>query len=97
MRRTLLVLAAALAVTGCQDRRKASIEKIGQDEAVLRKAGAAVNEVIRNAADCETAKPLMVEAYQQIEDARTEATVPASQNTLDALKSQLDRVQQACP
>jgi hypothetical protein len=56
-----------------------------------------VNEVIRNAADCEVARPLLTEAYQRIEDARTEVTVPASRATLDALKIQVDRVAQACP
>ena len=34
--------------------------------------GAAVNEVLRNASDCEVAKPLMTEAYQRIEDAGRE-------------------------
>jgi hypothetical protein len=97
MRRTLLVLAAALAVAGCHDRRKAAVEKVGEDQETIRRAGAAVNEVIRNAADCETAKPLMVEADQLIADARQKVTVPASQQTLDALKSQVDRVRQACP
>jgi hypothetical protein len=87
----------ALALGGCEDPNKKAIEKIGHDEELLRKVGAAVNEVLRNAADCEVARPLMTEAYQGIEDARKEAVVPASQPTLDALKSQLDRVAQACP
>jgi hypothetical protein len=98
MQKTVLVVVlAALATAGCEDRRKAAVERIAADEAIVRKAGAAVNEVVRNAADCEIAKPLMVEAYQAIEDARAQATVAASQATLGALKSQVDRVQQACP
>jgi hypothetical protein len=87
----------ALVLGACEDRRKKAIEKVGHDEELLRKVGAAVNEVVRNAADCEVAKPLMTEAYQRIDAARGEATVPASQPTLDALKSQVDRVAQACP
>jgi hypothetical protein len=95
--RVLVVGLLALALAGCEDRRKKAIEKVSQDEEILRKAGAAVNEVIRNSPDCAVAKPLMAEAYERIEAARGEATVPASQQTLDALKAQVDRVAQACP
>ena len=70
--RLLVVGLLALALGGCEDRHKKAIEKIGHDEEILRKVGAAVNEVIRNAPDCEVAKPLMTEAYQRIEDARRE-------------------------
>jgi hypothetical protein len=98
MRRwTLAVALLAVALGGCEDRRKKAMERVGHDEELLRKVGAAVNEVVRNAADCEVARPLVTEAYQRIEDARQEATVPASQPTLDTLKSQVDRVAQACP
>jgi hypothetical protein len=93
----LTLAVALLALGGCEDPNKKAIEKINQDQELLQKAGAAVNEVLRNASDCEVAKPLLTEAYQRIEDARAEARVPASQPTLDALKSQVDRVDQACP
>jgi hypothetical protein len=95
--RVLVVGLLALALGGCEDKNKKAIEKIGHDEELLRKVGAAVNEVLRNAADCDAAKPLMTEAYQRIEEARGQAVVAASQPTLDALKSQVDRVAQACP
>jgi len=93
----LIVGLLALAAAGCEDRRKKAIEKVDHDQEILRKAGAAVNEVIRNASDCEVAKPLLAEAYQRIDDARRQVTVPASQETLDALKVQVDRVAQVCP
>jgi nitrogenase subunit NifH len=93
----LIVGLLALAAAGCEDRRKKAIEKVDHDQEILRKAGAAVNEVIRNAPDCEVAKPLLTEAYQRIDDARRQVTVPASQETLDALKVQVDRVAQVCP
>ena len=95
--RVLVVGLLALAPGGCEDRSKKAIEKIDHDQEILRKAGAAVNEVIRNSPDCDVAKPLLTEAYQRIEDARREVSVAASQQTLDALKSQVDRVAQACP
>jgi hypothetical protein len=95
--RWLVVGLLALAPCGCEYRHKKAIEKIGADEEILRKVNAAVNEVIRNSTDCEVAKPLLTEAYQRIEEAGREVTVPASRPTLDALKSQVDRVAQACP
>ncbi len=95
--RVLVVGLLALALAGCEDPNKKAIEKIGHDEEVLRRVGLAVNEVVRNAADCEVAKPLMAEAYQRIEEARPEVTGPASRPTLDALKTQVDRVAQVCP
>jgi len=95
--RALVVGLLALALGGCEYRHKKAIEKIGSDEEILRKVGAAVNEVLRNASDCEVAKPLLTEAYQRIEDAGREVSAPASRPTLDALKSQVDRVAQACP
>jgi predicted aminopeptidase len=93
----LIACLAALALTGCEDRRKKAIEQIGSDEAIVKKASAAVNEVIRNSTDCEAAKPLLTEAYAAIETAQREATLPASQQTLLALKAQADRVAQVCP
>ena len=95
--RLIVIVLLAAAVTGCQDRRKQAIERIGQDEAILKKVNGAVNEVIRNAADCEVAKPLLTEAYGRVNEARPQLTLSASQQTLDALKVQLDRVAQVCP
>jgi pyridoxal/pyridoxine/pyridoxamine kinase len=93
----LAVTVLALVACGAEDRRKKAIEKIDHDQEALRKAGAAVNEVIRNQTDCEVAKPLLVEAYQRIEEARGEVSAPATRQTLDALKVQVDRVAQVCP
>jgi hypothetical protein len=95
--RFLVVAVLALVACGTEDRRKKAIEKIDHDQEALRRAGAAVNEVIRNSPDCEVAKPLIQEAYQRIEDARREVRVPASQETLNTMKVQVDRVAQVCP
>jgi hypothetical protein len=93
----LVACLGAVALCGCEDRRKKAIETIGHDEEIMRKAGAAVNEVVRNSTDCDVAKPLLTEAYGAIESARHQVTIPASQETLNALKAQVDRVAQACP
>ena len=98
MKRWILAIGIlAVVASGCEDRRRKAIEKVDHEQEAIRKAGAAVNEVIRNQADCEVAKPLIPEAYQRIEDARKQVSVPASQETLNALKVQVDRVAQVCP
>ncbi|HSD26469.1 MAG TPA: hypothetical protein VLL75_04150 [Vicinamibacteria bacterium] len=98
MKRWILAIGVlAVVASGCEDRRRKAIEKVDHEQEAIRKAGAAVNEVIRNQADCEVAKPLIPEAYQRIEDARKQVSVPASQETLNALKVQVDRVAQVCP
>ena len=93
----LAVSVVTLVACGAAESRKKAVEKVDHDQEAIRKAGAAVNEVIRNQADCEVAKPLIPEAYQRIEAARKEVSVPASQETLNVLKVQVDRVAQVCP
>ncbi len=95
--RLLVVSLVAVLTVGCENPRKKAIERIDVDKEILGKANGAVNEVIRNAADCEVAKPLMAEAYQRLDEARREARLAASQRTLDVLKTQLDRMAQVCP
>ena len=96
--RRLVVGLLALALGGCEYRNKKAIEKIGNDEEILRKVGAVVNEVLRNASDCEVAKPLIdrgLPAHRR--RAPGGRRFPRVGPTLDALKSQVDRVAQACP
>ncbi|MGD8895737.1 MAG: hypothetical protein PVJ73_06860 [Acidobacteriota bacterium] len=97
MRGVLLVVLLGLAIGGCENRTKEAVDKADHDAAAISKASAAVNEVIRNSTDCEAAKPLFPEAYQRIEEARGVVDAPATQETLAALKAQVDRVAQACP
>ena len=97
MRGVLLVVLLGLAIGGCQDRRKEQIDEVDHDAAAIKKASAAVNEVIRNSTDCAAAKPLFPEAYQRIEEARQLVDAPATQETLAVLKAQVDRVAQVCP
>ncbi|HXY39219.1 MAG TPA: hypothetical protein VEQ10_06090 [Vicinamibacteria bacterium] len=87
----------AVTVLACQDPRQKAIEQVGHDEALLKEVNGKVNEVIRNSADCDAAKPLILEADQKIEEVRPQLSAPASGQTLDALKAQLDRIKQVCP
>ncbi len=91
-----VLIAGSLALAGCEDPNKKGIERSNQDREVLSEANGAVNEVIRNAADCSVATPLIAEARQKIQEARGRLRIVASQQTLEVLKLQLDRVASAC-
>jgi hypothetical protein len=96
MQRVLSVLVFSLVCLGCEEKQKA-MENLAADQEVMKAASAAANEVVRNATDCAAAKPLIPEAYRQIDEARTQAKAAASQQILDTLKQQVDRVAQLCP
>jgi outer membrane murein-binding lipoprotein Lpp len=93
----MALVLSPLFLAGCSSQREKQIEKIHDDEETVKKASAAVNEVIRASTDCDAAKPLMAEAYKQIEEADKLVTAPATHQTLSALKAQVDRVAQVCP
>ena len=97
MRGLVVALLLGVALGGCRDPRKEAVEKVGQDAEAVSKASGAVNQVIRNSTDCAAAKPLIPEAYQRIEEARQVVEVRATQETLAALKAQVDRIDQLCP
>ncbi len=96
MRRAIGVLSLSLSCVGCEEKQK-SMENLAHDQDVVKAASAAANEVVRNATDCAAAKPLVPEAYRQIDEARKNARAAASQQILDTLKTQVDRVDQLCP
>jgi hypothetical protein len=96
MQRALGVLVVSLACLGCEEKQK-GMENLAHDQEVMKAASAAANEVVRNATDCAVAKPLVPEAYRQIDEARKNARAAASQQILDRLKAQVDRVAQVCP
>jgi len=96
MKRALWVLLVSLGLAACEEKQKA-MENLAADQEVMKAASAAANEVVRNATDCAVAKPLIPEAYRQIDEARGKAKAAASQQILDTLKQQVDRVAQLCP
>ena len=96
MKRVAAGLVLMLAVVGCQEKENA-MENLAHDQDITKAASEAANAVIRNATDCEAAKPLIPEAYRQIEEARANAKAAASQQILNTLKQQVDRVAQLCP
>ena len=97
MRVLAVAVLLAVAIGGCRDRRKEAVEKVDHDAEAVSKASGAVSQVIRNSTDCAAAKPLIPEAYQRIEEARQVVDTPATHETLNALKIQVDRIAQLCP
>lgn len=96
MKRALVATVLSLCCLGCEEKQK-QMENLAADNEVVKAASAAVNEVVRNATDCTAAKPLIPEAYRQIDEARKNAKAAASSQILDTLKQQVDRVAQLCP
>jgi uncharacterized protein HemX len=96
MKRALVATMLSLGCLGCQEKQQ-QMENLAADNDVVKQASAAANEVVRNATDCTAAKPLIPEAYRQIDAARANAKAAASQQILDTLKQQVDRVAQLCP
>ena len=71
--------------------------RIGHDTQLLQDAQQAVNEVVRNAPDCQAAKASMAEANAKIEDAAARVQTAAGRTTLDAMRKQVARVAELCP
>ncbi len=96
MKRALAGLLLVLVCVACEEKQKA-MDNLAHDQEVMKAASAAANEVVRNATDCAVAKPLVPEAYRQLDEAKKNARAVASQQILDTLKAQVDRVAQLCP
>ena len=97
MRGVVAVVWLGLALVGCDNQTRKAVETVEHDAEYINKASGAVNAVVRNQTDCTAAKPLIPEAYQLIDEAREVVSAPATQQTLDALEAQVDRVDQLCP
>jgi hypothetical protein len=95
-----VILGAAFGLGGCSKPESAQVGKdvgnVNADTATLRTASAAVNEVVRNAADCELARPLIPKANSSLDEAAKQIRTATGRATLDALRSQIRPVQEAC-
>lgn len=90
------VLLLTLLAPGCSKQREQELRQIKDDEAVLQRATAAVNQVLHNAADCDAVKAALPEARERLNEAQGKLSGEASQRTLDALRVQVKRVADAC-
>lgn len=67
------------------------------DTQVLGEANRTANEVVRNAGDCEAAKPLLGEAKAKLDAAEPRLRTEAGRASLDALRRQVAKVADLCP
>jgi hypothetical protein len=97
MRHAACAAALLLATVACTEKQQEPVQDLAHDQELVKAASAAANEVVRAAPDCEAARPLVEEAYRQIDDAAGRVEAAASRQILDTLRSQVDRVAQLCP
>lgn len=71
--------------------------RIANDTRVLQDAQPSVNEVVRNAPDCEMAKASMAEANRRLEEAAGKVQTATGRTTLEAMRQQVRRVAELCP
>ena len=66
------------------------------DTKVLGEASAAANEVVRNAADCASANPIIAEARAKLDEAQPRLRTATGLATLAALRKQVAKVADLC-
>ena len=66
------------------------------DTRVLGEASSAANEVVRNAADCAAANPIIAEARARLDEAEPRLRTATGRQTLVALRSQVAKVADLC-
>jgi hypothetical protein len=74
-----------------------STADITADTRTMGEASAAVNDVVRNAGDCDAARPLIPAATARLEDAARRIRTTTGKATLESLRSQLRRIADNCP
>jgi hypothetical protein len=107
MRRWSVVLAAAAAMCACGGEKPApspstkpladAMADTTWDTNVLREASAAANDVVRNAADCAAARPIIDEAKARLDEAEPRLRTATGRTTLDALRRQVAKIEDLCP
>ena len=93
------VVGATLVVGGCKPESAQVGKDVGDaaaDTATLRTASEAVNLLVRESADCEVARPLIPKANTSLEEAAPKIRTMTGRVTLDSLRTQIKRVQEAC-
>jgi hypothetical protein len=101
-----LALGACFAMTCCGEAKapgpqsqdpEAQAARVAADTHLLQDAQQAVNEVVRNAPDCEAAKASMEAANRKIAEAEAKVQTATGRTTLDAMRTQVKRVAELCP
>jgi hypothetical protein len=98
------LLLMPVVVAGCGTKSKDEPKDLGEqmrdveaDTQVMRDAQASVNEVIRAAGDCETAKPAIAAAMMKLDEVERHVRTAAANQTLGTLRKQVRQAQDMCP
>jgi hypothetical protein len=70
---------------------------IVSDEAVLKDASAAVNDVVRAVGDCDAVRAALPEAQRTLETSLPKLRTPTGRATLESLKVKLKSTAETCP
>jgi hypothetical protein len=70
---------------------------LAADNITVKQAQAAANEVVRNAGDCDLARPGIVEANRRLDEAMAKVRTATGRTTLDVLRKRVATVADACP
>jgi hypothetical protein len=90
------ILCVALCGCGKSDPGK-DVAHVASDTEILREASEAVNQVVREAGDCDAMKPGLEPARQSLDEAAGRIRTVTGQATLDALRKRLDGLAEVCP
>ena len=72
-------------------------EDIEADTLTMREANDAANEVIRQAADCDAARPLISAANGRLSEVERRLRTATGRQTLEALRKKVREVSEGCP
>ena len=98
--RTVTIVAVALALAGCSPPapdKGSAIEKIVDDNQLLRQANEAAGEVVRAAGDCEAVKSALPAARQRLGEIEGSLRTETGRVTFAAVKKRVDDIAQMCP
>lgn len=97
MKAPLALCALGVALAACGRDPGKDTANVVSDTEILREASAAVNEVVRQAGDCEAMKPGLEPARRSLDEAAGRVRTATGQATLDALRKRLDGLVEVCP
>jgi len=97
-----LLIVSLLVTAGCGDGdadKKGLGEQVGDaisDTQLMREASAAVNQITRNAADCDAVRSSIDDVNRKLDEVGAKIQTNAGKTTLETLRKQAKRVAEAC-
>lgn len=102
MKRSLsLTILCLVALVSCGSSDSASEDGtaaagVVSDTELLRQAQATVNDIVRNAADCDYVTRAAPDVYRALDEAASSAQTAVGRQSVDTLRRQVDRIAEPC-